>query len=263
MPGFDENGNTIEDTNLEDVNALTEPADLDETVGDEVDDGAAEPGANDKSYKIGDKVFKTLEEAHAYATSQLSELEVSQQVADAYRQGIHDAALQNQSVTPGQAAPEPEDDFNEEEYYANPKEFLKNFKTQVQQEVLGTIEKTAAQRAQEAQVWSEFGERHPAFADTEFRDDIEKIANQYQTELRAIISTKGKDAAYDFCALKLRQKVERYTQAMKPKRQLPNTSQGASPTNSGGTPKNVTPKKGQEKPLSFSDQIKMLKRKQR
>lgn len=219
--------------------------------------GEVESGTG--KFRIGSKSFDTAEAAYAYAQSHINELETTVQVTDAYRQGMRDAM--NQPNPQASVTPEPEeaDDFNEEEYYANPKGFLKKFEEKIEKRVFGTIQKTQSQKEQSDAIWREFGDRHPVYADNDFRSDIEGIAAEHATTLRSIIATKGRDAAYDFCALKMREKVDKYAQAAKPKRQLANTNQGATPTTSQRKQSGVTPNKSAEKPLSFVDQIKKIK----
>lgn len=264
MPVFDENGNTIEGAAEEtpEIVADTEIQENPEAFdnSDEAD-APGEVAEGDGKYRIGSKSFATLAEAHAYAQSHINELETTVQVTDAYRQGIRDALSQptaSSDVTQQQAS---EDDFNEEEYYADPKAFLKKFKSQVQNEVLSTIESTRAKQEQTEQVWREFGDRHPMYADKEFRRDIEEISAANADTLKLILATKGKDAAFDYCALKLREKIDRYAQALKPSRKLSNTTQGASPTMGNKSTTSVTPKKGPQKPMTFVEQLKKIKKK--
>lgn len=231
---------------IENEEVIEEPEGDDEPLAAEATEG---------KYQIGDKFFNTLEEAHAYATSQVNTLQTEAQVADAYRQGIRDAISRGEipeSVT--QQAPE--DDFDEEQYFANPKEFLSNFAKKIQTQTLQTVEQKSATKEQSEQIWREFTDRHPALAD--FRPETESFVANNAEAVRAIIATKGQAAGYDYVALKLREQFNRYTKALKPARALPNNAGGASPS---GARRSVTPTKTEKKPLSFSEQIRSIKKK--
>lgn len=260
MPVFDGNGNEVPETTETPASAgaLESPETPEEFDNADEPEAAGEVPEGEGKYKIGSKTFKTVAEATAYAESQISALETDRQVTDAYRQGIRDAISQSQ---PAPAQTEPEDDFDESEYYANPRDFLKKFAAKVETRVLGTVQQTAAQAAQAEAVWRDFGDRHPMYADKEFRGEIEGIANQHADTLKVIIATKGKDAAYDYCALKLKEKIDRYVQASKPSRKLSNASSGASPTPKGGGQGGVTPKPAAKKPETFHEQIMKIRKK--
>jgi len=218
-------------------------------------DAGASDGAGAGKYQIGDRFFNTLEEAHAFATSQLSTLEQENLVSNAYRQGIQDAIARGespQSVTP--TAPE-EDDFNEEEYFSNPKEFLKNYAEKIKTQTAQSIKQELSVKEQSDQIWREFTERHPALAD--FREDTEQFVGQNLQTVQAIISTKGQGAAYDYIALKMKEKFSRYAQAVRPEKRLPNTSAGATPAAGGSS---VTPRPTAKKPLSFAEQLRSIKK---
>lgn len=246
---FDEQGNVVtEETEHEETENTGNDAAEDENTG--------EPEAEGK-YQIGDRFFNTLEEAHAFATSQMSTLQTEAQVADAYRQGIRDAISRGEQQDPnaGQQTP-PEEDFDEETYFANPKEFLSNFAKKIKQETIQSFEQKAQTQQQSETIWREFTDRHPALAD--FRTETESFVSQNADAVRAIIATKGQAAGYDYVALKLREQFNRYTKALKPARELPNGHGGASPS---GTGKSVTQKTQTKKPLSFAEQIRSIKKK--
>lgn len=242
---------------------LISESEVSASIGSEVEEPEAESPAEEAveqeqpaagKYKIGDKSFQTMAEAHAYATSQLNTLESEKQLADAYRQGIQDASTANNPVPSVTAANPPPEEFSEEEFYANPKDFLKKFATKIKTETHQELVAKQNTDKNAAQVWSEFTERHPALAD--FRSEIEYFVGANLPQVQAVIATKGQTAAYDYIALKIRADFERKAQALSPKKVLKNSSGGPSPGSAGAS---VTPKIAPKKALSFSEQIRMMK----
>lgn len=259
MPGqsnvFDENGNTIP--------ASMEHAAVEEVIEqngaesevEEVEAEAANPAPG--KYKIGDKEFATLEEAHTYATSTLATREQDQLIADAHRQGMQEALQYVQTsanvTTPAvEQAPE----FDEEKLWADPKTFLAEFAEKIQNKTLNTVNQQRALHDEGTRIWNEFSSRHPALAD--FKSEAEYFTSQNVDAIKAIRQTKGQAAAYDFIALKLREDFQRKANALKPAKQLPNAST-ASPSTSASP--NVTKKPASKKPLKLADQIRTLKKK--
>lgn len=236
-------------------NEIAEEAEVIEEIPEETEtEDAAEPEAEGK-YVIGDKSFATQEEAFAYATSRLKETEVELAVTDAFRQGVAaatgaTAALGN--VTP---APEPEDDFDETEYFADPKAFLSKFKAKTIAEARNIIQTETQTTATAERIWSEFSNRHPELAD--FRADVESFVEGNAEVLRALIATKGQAAAYDYAATKVKAEFQRRADALKPKKVLSNGGGGAS---TGTAPQNVTRKVDTKKPLSFAEQLRSIKK---
>jgi hypothetical protein len=246
---FDEQGNEIDEALEHDI----QPVEAATPAPVETDD----PPITEGKYKIGDRSFATIEEAHTYATSQLATVEQEKLINDAYRQGISEA-LQHQNpsvnVTPQQATPE--DDFNEEEYFANPKEFLKKFANKIKTETQAEFDARSSVKESGERVWREFTNRHPALAD--FRGEAEGFVSRNQAAVRAVIATKGQDAGYDYIALKLREEFSKYANAVKPKKDLPNGGGATPPANARG---GVTPKTPVKKPLSMIEQIRSIKKK--
>ena len=210
-------------------------------------------------YRIGEKTFVTQDEALEYAQSQVSALETEQQVADAYRQGMREAMQTApgvaESVTHSQPA---QNSLDTEELYTNPQAFLDKFATKIKTETRSEIEQRDSLKAQSDQIWREFTERHPALSD--FRNEVETFVQGDVNAVRAIIVTKGKPASYDYIATKLKSRFETYANAVKPKRELPNGSVGASPSSKAN---GVTPKEPTKKILSFAEQIRTIRKKQR
>jgi len=261
MPEFDEHGRTIEGTEeeIEDTPPVDDETDeTDETEGDEpADDESSEevegeeppkPAGKGK-YRIGDKYFNTEAEALAYANA--NEAPQTDRL-DAYRQGLLDAAaLKNPdgSVTP------PEDDggvpFDEEAYLADPAGYMRKRDQLLIAKAAETVNNQSAIREQGNAIWNEFAGRHPELAG--FRDETETFVSQNKDEIQAMIRSKGRPAAFDFIALRLKANFRKYQMLGKPTRTLPNGGGGPSPT---GTGRSVTPKAKPEKVLSFAEQIR-------
>lgn len=247
---FDEHGQTVEEIETAPAEEITDQA---EAVSQ--DNAPQAPG----KYRIGDRLFATQEEALEYAQSQVSALETEQQIADAYRQGMREALSTGtqpaESVTPKAPAA---NELDTEELYTNPQAFLNKFATKIKTETRSEIDQVTSLKQQSDQIWREFTERHPALAD--FRSEVEGFVGEHTLDVRGIISTKGRPASYDWIATKLKSRFEAYANAVKPKRELPNGSAGASPsTRAGGVP----PKEAGKKPSTFSEQIRNIRKKQR
>lgn len=242
---FDESGNVVEE------NVIEAPADeAPDEVAEEAPAPAASASGGTHKYRIGDKTFATQAEALAYAES------VEQQTSevDAYRQVLREAIAQ----TPRAPAPEEtshSNELNAEEIYTDPQTFLKRFEAKIKTETLAQVNQQQALIDQDNRVWREFTERHPDLAD--FREDITALASRIAPEVGSIARGKGQAAAYDYVATKFKAQVERLSSAIRPKRELRNTVQ-ASAGASGG--QNVTPKAPPKKALSFSEQIRQMKK---
>lgn len=252
---FDENGQTIEEI----VTAPEEPAQEEFAETPAETETPAPQLKGDGKYRIGDRYFQTQDEALAYAQSQVSALETEQQIADAYRQGMREALLANpqtaQEVTPQVTK---QSEFDTEELYTNPQAFLDKYATKIKSETRAELEQRDNLRTASDQIWHEFMQRHPMLAD--FRREVEDFANANQNEVRAVIATKGRPAGYDYVATKIKARFEAYANAVKPKRELPNNTQGASPSSKAA---GVTPKAEAKKPLSFAEQVRSLKKQRR
>jgi hypothetical protein len=251
---FDERGETVEEIVTEEVEAVTEPT---EDVVEEVEAAAPAPATQGVGkYRIGDKYFETQEAALEYAQSQVTTLETEQQIDNAYRQGMREALARGsvpaEVVTP-QVTAEPE--LNPEELYTDPKAFLDKFAKKIKTETRAEVEHGTALQRESEQIWNEFTGRHPMLAD--FRTEVENFTSNNLSAVQAIIATKGRPAAYDYVATKLKSRFEAYADAVKPKRALPNTS-GAAPAGGKGT--SVTQKEPDKKPLSLAEQIRSLRK---
>lgn len=205
--------------------------------------------AETPKFRIGDREFTTQADALEYAQRQV-------EVADAYRQGITDAgpqaAQQQQSVTP--AAPP----LNPEELYTNPQSFLDKYAQRIKAETTAAIDQRTAVQRESDRIWHEFGNRHPDLAD--FRAEVEEFVNKNQPQVRGLVQARGFDASFDFIATKLKAQFENYSNALKKKRDLPNVATTTLPADRQAA---VTPQADPKKALSFSDQIRNLRKRKR
>lgn len=246
---FDENGQTVEVVETLDDGDPPETEAVVEGEAEEIPEAAAPA-----KYRIGDREFANQDEALAYAQSQVSALSTEAQVSDAYRQGIRDAISQKGAQTE-QVTQTPAPAINAEELYTNPQEFLTKYAEQIKRETIGEVRHAQSAQAQSDQIWREFTDRHPAMAD--FRGEVEAFVEHNQSDVRGIVATKGKPASYDFIATKLKSRFERYANSLKPVRELPNVSGGASPAQKATS---VTSKAPEKKALSFSEQIRSIRK---
>lgn len=255
---FGEDGGEIEASEENELQDVTEEAEAgaegEEAEGEGEGEGAAGEGeGGEGKIKIGDMSFNSVEEAHAWASKQVGQEQDHTQEVNAYRQVIQEA-LRNpnggENVTP--AKPQ----FDEEKLWANPQEFLQEFGNNIRQQTLDEINKANALKANGEAVWNEFTGRHPQLAD--FREEVEQFAAANTKELAALTKAKGRTATYDYIAVSLKAKFQRYADAQKPRRELPNGKGGTSPSGKGT---GVTPTKPAKKPLSFSEQIRSIKKK--
>jgi len=215
------------------------------------DAGGEEEGAD--NYKIGDKSFKTQEEAFAYAQSLEQKTTLVEAQSNAYRQAIQDAALAQsagQKVT--QPAAEPEEDFDLK-FYDNPKEYLKQYGEKISAAAEAKILSQIDAQSEEQKLWTDFFSNHPDLRD--FKEDCETVLARNTPDVRAIFQTKGQKAAMDYLAQKTRAKFQSYNEATKPQRELHRTSAGPSM----GNAVNVTRNTRTSEPVDFITEIKQAR----
>lgn len=208
-----------------------------------------EPEPKKPKYRLAGREFDTQEEAFAYAEELDRQSAIREAETNAYRQAIHAQQIaQNpaQSVTP-----EPEDDFDAK-FYENPKEYLKRMAEEVRQQTREEVLRTVEDRSEEEKLWSEFFGENPDLSG--FRRDCEMVLEDHKEQIAALAQTRGKKAASDYLAQKTRAKFQQWADAQKPRREIPNTTRGASQ----GAAQSVTPRQQDEKPMSFFDQMRTI-----
>lgn len=255
---FDENGVPIPGTeNTNDVPEVIAPPAAEETEADEdgTEDAPAEgatPAARPEGkYRIGDRAFDRMEDALAFAEQQERNPESE---VDAYRKLINDVITQPQQ-TQSVTQPAAEDVVDETEFYANPTAAVAKAAERKAQQAIAELEHKYAVRDHGNAIWNEFTGRHPALAD--FRQETEAFVEANTKTVQDMVKTKGKAAAYDYIALKLKSQFQRYAEAAKPKRDLPNGGARTTPTNRAP---GVTPKEPVKKPSSFVEQMRSIKK---
>lgn len=242
-----EGGQTNEAEELPEGSSPFEARSADAAVESEVAEGSSEetegssPAPVARKIKIGEREFDSESDAIKYA----EELERKTEAAELYNQGVRDALAAN--TRPAEATPEPEDNF-EERFYANPKEALKEVQSRARDEAVSLIR---AENKREA-LWNQFLSENPDIR----RKDAERIlAENAETIGRMTDTIKAMKAL----AQKTRAEYEEIRDLGKPRTELLNKqNQGLSP--SGGAPKRVTPKENNSAPLSFTEELKRLKR---
>lgn len=213
-----------------------------EAVQAEPDQAAPAPA----KYRIGDREFASQEEMISYVATLEGE-------TNAYRQG---AITQHGQVPPAAEPVTPVPQYNAEELYTNPQEFLTKFAQQIKQEAIGTVSAQQAQRDQDNAVWSEFVSTHPMLAD--FRSEVEEFTARNTTEIQTIAKLRGRKAAIDHVATKVKANFQRYAKAIQPQRELPNSGAASAPAAKSGA--TVTQKPDTKKPLSFADQVRSIRK---
>jgi len=216
---------------------------------------SAEPAEDEgeAKIKIGDKEFKTQEEAFAYAQSLEQKTTLVEAQSNAYRQAVQDtmaAQAASQKVT--QAPPEPEEDFDAK-FYENPKEFLRQYGEKISAAAEAKILNQINTQSAEEKLWGEFFSGHPDLRN--FKEDCEGVLARHTEDIRAIHQTKGQKAAMDYLAQKTRAKFQDYIEAAKPQRELPRTTAGASV----GSAVNVTRNIRTEAPVDFITEIRQAR----
>lgn len=214
---------------------------------------AVEAEAAAPDIKIGDRTFKTQEEAFSFAQSELARREREVELADAYRAGVSDAG--QLPVAPQQVQQQSQEDPEwEQKFYSDPKKTLKEYGERIREEVKSELRSEYRHSSEEDKLWSRFYERHPDLEG--FDEDVKLMLNKYTEELKVISRTKGKEAGFDYLAQKTKAKFQAYMEAQKPSRELPNTKAGPST----GTQTSVTPKIKASEPIDMITQIRNLRK---
>lgn len=245
-------GHKVEDTELpqgsskvakDEETPVEEEATAEEAPAETEGEAAVtEPAAEEEPIRIAGREFKTTKEAFAYA----EELELTNKLAEAHSAGVREALdAQSRATAPGATA-EPEDTFDAE-FYANPKETLKKFKAEAKNEALAMMQ---AERNKE-NLWNEFLTENPDIR----RKDAERILHENWNTIGKLTDIA---AGKRLLAQKVRSEYDEITEIRKPRTTLSEKKAVVSP--SGGASSGVTPKKKDETPLSFTEQMRKLKK---
>ena len=203
---------------------------------------AEAPKKEEAKIKIGDKEFTKTEEAWAYA----QELEREKLAADAFRQGI-EAATVGQKGNPAPAE-EPKEKFDEQ-FYANPEEYLKKREQQIEAKVLGRITQETEMKARNEKTWNEFYSEYPDLVNSK---ELVQITLQQNWEALKFADTKK---ALKIVAEHTREKRKKMLEDLLPSAELKRVTTVASP----GNTVQVTQKAQEEKPLNFVSQFRTMR----
>lgn len=207
-------------------------------------DVPTEAAAVGEKIRIGDKTFSTTREAMEYAEA----LERENLAQSSYQQGILDA-LSRGEKPPSPQVMRDEFDMNEEElerFYANPKDFLRQFAKRITSQVTTDINQSIEKQNKVTQLWNEFYSENPDLSGD--RDLVQMILTQEWDTLGNISDHKK---AMKILAQKTRDRVQKISNSLKPRAELPNSQRGASP---GGQPL-ASRSMPAEKPLDFLSQL--------
>lgn len=190
--------------------------------------------------RIAGKTFKNQKEAFEWAEKQ----EQERLLAEAHSQGVREALAAQQAQT---AIPqkEEEDDF-EVRFYSNPKETLREIQTKARDEAVELIRRETAKE----KAWNEFLSEYPDIR----RRDAEMILDAHANTIGILPWNEGRKAL----AQAVYKEYDEITNLRKPKTEMMNKKPALSP--SGGAPKSVTPRGQDEKPLSFAEQLRNMRK---
>jgi hypothetical protein len=243
---FDESGETLDDGGAAPI--VEEPGD----GGGEPDGETGDAPPTEGKYRIGDQTFNTLAEAQAFATQAVQQGDENA----AYRRLVQEIV---QTKPPGENVTPKGPQIDEERLWADPKSFLADFAKQIQdqtaQNITQSLHQQRVQQENDNAIFAEFTNRHPDLA--EFRQEVEQFTGQNQQIIANLANTKGRTAAFDYVALHLRERFNKYAEASRPRKVLKNGG-GAAPPASRGT--GVTPPARKNKPLSLAEQIATIKK---
>ena len=189
--------------------------------------------------RIAGKTFKTQKEAIEYA----EKLEQEKLISEAHAMGVREAIAAQQAATPPPVVEE--EDF-ETKFYSNPKETLREIQARARDEAVAVIRaETTRERA-----WNEFLAEYPDIR----RQDAEVILSNSAKTIGVLPWEEGRKAL----AQAVYKEYDEIANLRRPKTEMHQKKQVLSP--SGGVARSVTPKGDDEKPLSFSQQLRRLKR---
>jgi len=193
-----------------------------------------------ENIKIGNKTFETQQDAWDYA-DKLAEERLAQ---DAYRQGLEDAQQMQAQVTQEPISEAP--DTFDEDFYGDPKKFLKDYGAKIEKTVTDKINTAATNKERTVQLWKEFYSANP---DLQVKD---KLVQTIMTEnWDAIKDLRNYKDGLKLLAQKTREELKRYSDSDKPSVEMPRTAVQVSTGSGTG----VTQPQAPEKKLDFLSQI--------
>jgi hypothetical protein len=206
--------------------------------GEEIPAKVEEP--EEEPIRIAGKTFKTQKEAFEYA----EKLEQDKLISEAHAQGVREALAAN---APAPAVVE-EEDFDTK-FYSNPKETLREMQNKARDEAVAMIRAESAKE----KAWNEFLAEYPDIR----RQDAEAVLTAHTKTIGILPWDQGRKAL----ASAVYKEYDEISNLRKPRTELSNKKTALSP--SGGAARGVTPKGGEEKILSFAEQLRQSKSKGR
>jgi len=214
----------------------------DDLVVGEPEAVAEEPAPEpEEEIQIGERTFGNRDEALEYA----KQLEQERLAADAYRQGLADAANQQKGNLPQAAQPAP-DNF-EQEFYENPKDYISKQVKQAEDSAYERAMQEINQKNQVNELWTKFYNDYP---DLKSKDKLVKtILNEHWNTLGHMPDT-GK--AMKILAGKTKEQLKVWADEGKPATTLSNAPATVTPGNQSGVTRKLEP----EKPLGMVAQLR-------
>lgn len=209
---------------------------------------AAEEPKKAAKIRIGGRSFDNQEEAFAYA----EELEREKLAADAFRHGLDTAAGQQKGNPQPEVPAEPEENF-EEEFFSNPKEYLKKFADKIKTQVETTIEQKKSVRERNEETWKGFYSDYPDLEGS--KDLVNMFLNQHWANIQHMDVKPGLKIVADA----VRERRRAILNELAPGIELPKTKATASPSGRAGVTQKAAPKKD----LNFAQQMRQNNLKKR
>jgi hypothetical protein len=196
-----------------------------------------------KKIKIGSREFDDTDQAWAYA----QELEQEKIAADAFRHGVETASYTQQGNLPqAPAAPEELDP----EFYTNPQEFLRKRDAKLLAQAEERVNAGISMKERNAQTWSSFYKDYPDLANAGRL--VQMALNENFDRLKHV----QLPIALKEIAEKARQMKKEIIESELPGKTMPTVKAGASAGKGSG----VTPKAAPEQALSFTQQMKNMRK---
>lgn len=236
---------TFEDPNAEPVAEVTQEAASAEAAPVTQDAG--------KGIRIGDKVFKSQEEAFAYA----EELDRKSLVDDAFRQGLEAAQITQNSNSIRQQQIEPQEEKIPDEFYTDPAKFFKKREQEIEQRIVQQTLTIQQRQKTHEQTMSKFWSDYPDLAENTARRQLAEKHIAMGIQKWGNLET---DKALKLIADEARKELKELGVTTLPSKPLPSNTKPAASPGAGVT---TTRPKQDEKPLNFVQQMRSIKSKRR
>lgn len=202
-----------------------------------------------KAFKIGDKEFKTAEEAIEYA----QRLDIKAREREAFELGQESVKQAQQPAVVEPPKPSIEE-LIQDELFDNPKEALRKYKEHIINEVKSTIKTESTQEATQKQLWDGFYEENPELV--EHRELVEYTLEKNWGELESMEAKKGLQEL----ASRTKNMLSKVVKTMNPNAEvLPSGSAKVA-----GASNQATTKAAESSPkrLDFATQVRMLNKRE-